>query len=84
MNWLEVSEGFTINLDRVQGFQRAGDFATTVYFRMGENLEAVECDIPYSTLKAILEIRTNHKEVEEETQTDVLRRILHGQTTPVP
>lgn len=84
MNWLEVDNGFLVNLEKVKAIQKNENFTSTIYFKIGDVIESVQASIPYETLKSILNLRRSGEEASIESTNLTLKKILSGQSTLVP
>lgn len=80
MNWLEAEPGLLLNLDQVKALENRG-LHTRIYFHMGETPEYADANVPYESLKSLIKYR---RESEQGELNTTLKRILAGQTTPVP
>lgn len=74
MNWIELENGVSLNLDHVRVFQPAVGGGTEFHLDDGTYHDS---KIPYDVVKTIIHGRKNSTD-------ETLKKILAGQTTQVP
>ena len=88
MEFLEITDEFSINTEFIKAIQKSENGLTRVYIDLGEEINYVISDLPYNVLMEIIQYRSKSKEpkIPESflTMKRNIEQLARYQGTPTP